>query len=89
MPSAEQIQTGNLRRTVSYEQFAAYAQDDWRLTQRVTLNLGLRYERETPQLFRAALAAAKQRLDPAGILNPGVLINPAGRKVGPTGALAM
>jgi alkyldihydroxyacetonephosphate synthase len=47
------------------------------------------YERETPHLFRAALVAAKQRLDPAGILNPGVLIDPAGRKVGPTGALAM
>jgi hypothetical protein len=48
VPSAEQIQTGNLRRTVSYEQFAAYVQDDWRIKPRVTLNLGLRYEYETP-----------------------------------------
>jgi alkyldihydroxyacetonephosphate synthase len=31
------------------------------------------YERQRPELFGAALAAAKQRLDPAGLLNPGVL----------------
>ena len=32
------------------------------------------YERERPVLFAAALGAAKQVLDPAGILNPGVLL---------------
>jgi alkyldihydroxyacetonephosphate synthase len=32
------------------------------------------YERERPELFAAALRAAKRTLDPAGILNPGVLI---------------
>ncbi|GAC1332648.1 MAG: FAD-binding oxidoreductase [Beijerinckiaceae bacterium] len=47
------------------------------------------YERETPELFRAALAAAKHRLDPAGILNPGVLIDPIGRSVDQTGAMAL
>jgi alkyldihydroxyacetonephosphate synthase len=34
------------------------------------------YDRERPALFGAALQAVKQRLDPAGILNPGVLIDP-------------
>jgi alkyldihydroxyacetonephosphate synthase len=34
------------------------------------------YDRETPALFRGALAAAKSALDPAGVLNPGVLIDP-------------
>ena len=46
------------------------------------------YEREAPPLFREALAAAKARLDPRGILNPGVLLDPLDRPVGITGALA-
>src|SRR2546430_12996055 len=34
------------------------------------------YDRERPAGFAAALAAAKTALDPAGVLNPGVLIDP-------------
>jgi alkyldihydroxyacetonephosphate synthase len=34
------------------------------------------YERQRPAPFAAALRAAKAELDPAGILNPGVLIDP-------------
>jgi alkyldihydroxyacetonephosphate synthase len=34
------------------------------------------YDRQRPDLFAAALTAAKRTLDPAGILNPGVLIDP-------------
>jgi alkyldihydroxyacetonephosphate synthase len=34
------------------------------------------YERERPELFARALGAAKRSLDPAGILNPGVLLSP-------------
>ena len=32
------------------------------------------YDTQRPDLFAAALAAAKQQLDPAGVLNPGVLL---------------
>jgi alkyldihydroxyacetonephosphate synthase len=35
------------------------------------------YDRERPVGFAAALVAAKGALDPAGILNPGVLVDPA------------
>lgn len=45
------------------------------------------YEAQSSPLFRRALAAAKQSLDPAGILNPGVLIDPVDRPVGVRGAL--
>ena len=44
------------------------------------------YEIEVPTLMRAALAGAKQALDPQGVMNPGVLIDPMGRPVGITGA---
>ena len=47
------------------------------------------YEREVPALYREALAAAKSRLDPRGIMNPGVLVDPLDRPVGITGALAI
>jgi alkyldihydroxyacetonephosphate synthase len=46
------------------------------------------YERESDPLFRRMLAAAKQVADPKGILNPGVLIDPADRAIGQTGILA-
>jgi alkyldihydroxyacetonephosphate synthase len=35
------------------------------------------YDRQRPEPFAAALRAAKRALDPAGVLNPGVLIDPA------------
>jgi len=34
------------------------------------------YDRQRPDLFAAALTAAKRALDPQGMLNPGVLIDP-------------
>ena len=34
------------------------------------------YDRQRPELFADALRAAKQTVDPDGILNPGVLIDP-------------
>ena len=34
------------------------------------------YDRQRPDLFAAALRAAKSALDPAGVMNPGVLVDP-------------
>jgi alkyldihydroxyacetonephosphate synthase len=34
------------------------------------------YDRQRPELFAAALRAAKGALDPSGIMNPGVLVDP-------------
>jgi alkyldihydroxyacetonephosphate synthase len=35
------------------------------------------YDRQRPELFAQALIAAKKRLDPKGMLNPGVLVDPS------------
>jgi alkyldihydroxyacetonephosphate synthase len=34
------------------------------------------YDRQRPEVFAASLRAVKAELDPAGVLNPGVLIDP-------------
>ena len=41
------ILVGNPERHLSNQSYAAYAQDDWRLTPKLTVNLGLRYELQT------------------------------------------
>ena len=46
------------------------------------------YEKQIPELFIEALRGAKSAFDPNGIMNPGVLFDPAGRTVGVTGAMA-
>lgn len=46
------------------------------------------YHQQSPPLFQSALAATKHALDPAGILNPGVLLDPVGHHVGIRGAMA-
>jgi Carboxypeptidase regulatory-like domain/TonB dependent receptor len=45
VPQSESLQIGSLLRTLTYNQWAFYAQDDWRIVPRLTINLGLRYER--------------------------------------------
>ena len=45
------------------------------------------YDAQRPDLFAEALAAAKAALDPNAIMNPGVLIDPAGRTLGPQGVM--
>ncbi len=43
-----QILVGDPRRNLKQKAFAGYIQDDWRVTPRVTVNLGVRYEYLTP-----------------------------------------
>jgi len=42
--STAQLNDGDSAANVALKQYAAYVQDDWRLTDRVTVNLGLRYD---------------------------------------------
>lgn len=41
------ITVGDFKRNLQAEGYAAFLQDDWRVTQRLTLNLGVRYELNT------------------------------------------
>jgi hypothetical protein len=44
IPNRANFLSGNLLRHMSNEGFAGFVQDDWRMTPRLTVNLGLRYE---------------------------------------------
>jgi alkyldihydroxyacetonephosphate synthase len=37
------------------------------------------YDEQRPPLFASALQAAKSAVDPAGVMNPGVLVDPTAR----------
>jgi hypothetical protein len=47
-PTFATIQSGSPARNLSQWSYAASIQDDWRVTQKVTVNLGLRYDYTTP-----------------------------------------
>jgi hypothetical protein len=47
-PSSGNLLLGNPIRNLFVQQYAGFIQDDWRLTPRITLNLGLRYEAVPP-----------------------------------------
>lgn len=45
------------------------------------------YDKQRPELFARALQAAKAAVDPGGVMNPGVLIDPQGTDFGVTGVM--
>jgi hypothetical protein len=48
VPNKAQLLVGDVERHLSNEGYAGFVQDDWRVKPRLTVNLGLRYEINTP-----------------------------------------
>ena len=100
MPSSEQLQIGDIRRVLTYNQYAFYGQDDWRIIPRLTLNFGLRYELTTAirdannqlgneERHGAALKDRGILFAPDYVINAGGLINVANELEGYTQTRAL
>jgi outer membrane receptor protein involved in Fe transport len=60
------LQGGSAAANIPTKQFAAYFQDDWRVTDRLTLNLGIRYDLNTGFAIDQTLNPNYAMLDAAG-----------------------
>ena len=67
LPSQEQIRSGSPIRTTNTYLIAAFAQDDWRIKPRLTLNLGLREEIDTAPKSNALNLGTFDPTVPSGI----------------------
>lgn len=65
--------TGTIPRKFTYPEYAAFAQDDWRILPRLTLNLGLRYEYTSPIHEANNLIGNIDLTSPTGITQGGQL----------------
>ena len=71
-PKNLKLQVGNPQRSMRDWNYAGFFEDDWRVTKKVTLNLGLRYEYSTPW-------SAENNL--LGNWEPGVGLEQVGRQI--------
>jgi hypothetical protein len=72
-------------RTYVWNTIGLYAQDDWRFTPRLTLNIGMRYEiqTETDEVTGRGSAVRNILTDTAGTLGPALYKNPSLKNFGP------
>jgi hypothetical protein len=66
--SSAQLLLGNPGRNLTVNGYAAFAQDDWRITPKITANLGLRYEYEPPVTDRNNLLGNFDPTAPTGLV---------------------
>ena len=71
VPSSETIRDGSPVRNITTDKIALFAQDDWRILPRVILNLGLRWEDETPLQDSHGLIGNFDSSAPSGMIQNG------------------
>ena len=62
------VQIGPIVRQISQHYYAGFVQDDWRITPRLTLNAGVRYEVQTPYRDANSLIGNFDPTAPSGIM---------------------
>ena len=71
LPAKAQLLTGNATVKTTWMNYAAYVQDDWSLTPRLTLNLGLRYSYVSPIKEATNLLGSFDPNSPFGMVQQG------------------
>jgi len=66
-PSRGYLLTGNPTRVSNWMSYAGFAQDDWRLTPKITVNLGLRYSYVSPVKEASGLFGSFDPSSPSGM----------------------
>jgi hypothetical protein len=82
-PTSGEGLVGNANRVMTWTNTAGYIQDDWRISPRVTLNLGLRYEFKSPIKDSQNLLANFDPASPTGMIQQGTPGNPTVYKADP------
>jgi hypothetical protein len=90
LPNGGSVESG-VARTEQYRYYAGYVQDDWKLSARATLNVGLRYDYQPPVTVKDDLTVS--RFDATSVnplqsrLAPGVINQATGQPVQLKGGL--